>query len=257
MVIDNRQCSASIPALVKLSECGGVVVICDNKHMPISVLLPIASHTETVLRINDQIAAGKPLVKQLWRQIVIRKILGQAANLDQLPPVRRQLEQLAARVQSGDKQNHEAQAARLYWPAFAAAIPDFKRDHQAEGMNSMLNFGYAVVRAAMARALVGAGFCTAIGLYHHHRGNAFCLADDLMEPLRPLVDARAMELFNTGREGVTAEVKQGFYRLLLDPVMLAGQRIPLLDGTQRTAASLAACLRRESRELLLPERERA
>lgn len=257
LILSHQQCSITLPALAGIASSGGVVIACGPNYHPAGVLLPISHHTETVLRIQSQIEASVPLTKQLWKQVVVAKVCAQAANLEPGSKPHTKLLEIATKVRSGDSANHEAQAAKIYWKAWGKCSPGFSRDKDAGGVNGLLNFGYAIARAAMARALVASGFCTAIGIHHKHRSNAFCLADDLMEPLRPLVDAKVARLVKQGWDEVCTDTKRQLYQLLLDPVMLDGQRMPMLDSTARTAASLAACLKRKQTELLLPKREGA
>jgi len=253
LILDNQQCVTTVPALARIADQGGIVVICGDKHLPVSVLLPVSCHTTTVVRIREQIEAPRPLVKRLWKQIVQAKIRAQARNLPPESAVREKLLALARGVRSGDAGNHEAQAARAYWPHWAADLPGFKRDTDGEGVNALLNYGYAIVRAATARALVAAGFCAAIGLHHRNRGNPFCLADDMMEPLRPLVDHRVRLIADNGDAEIGPETKSRLLGLLLDPVLHDGQLLPLMDTVQRTAASLARCLSKEQDQLEFPQ----
>ena len=179
------------------------------------------------------------------------KIRAQAANLAADAPARTKLLALAREVRSGDPANVEARAARVYWQNY---LPDeaFRRNADAAGLNSLLNYGYAVVRAAIARALVAAGLMPAIGLHHSNRSNAFCLADDMIEPLRPLVDDRARELYRQGYDELTSEAKAGLLNLLADSVTLAGETGPLMVAMHRMAASLVKCYRGELKKLELP-----
>ncbi len=175
--------------LVRAAEERIPVVICDKKYLPISIALPYGTHYKSLPVTLAQMNASPVLKKQLWQRIVTAKIHNQAAILSQCHPQHptvEQLTQLASKVFSGDKDNKEAQAARAYWPALLG--DNFLRDQDGEGFNIFLNYGYTIVRSACARALCGAGLLPLLGLYHHNAYNAFCLADDIMEPLRPFVD---------------------------------------------------------------------
>ena len=154
-------------------------------------------------------------------------------------------------MRSGDPKNVEAQAAKVYWQAF---LPEecFRRDKNAAGLNGMLNYGYAVLRAAVARALVGAGLLPALGIHHRHRSNAYCLADDLMEPLRPLIDDRARELYRQGYENLTQEAKAELLKVLSDPVSLDSESGPLMVSLHRMTASLVKCYQGEVKKLAIP-----
>jgi CRISPR-associated protein Cas1 len=234
-----------------LAESDAALVVCGSNHLPNAVLLPLADHSQVVWRVNDQIGASRPLRKQLWKQLVQAKIRAQAANLTNESAARSKLLDMAGQVRSGDPKNMEAQAARVYWLHF---LPEetFRRDRDAEGLNSLLNYGYAVLRAAVARSLVGSGLVPAIGLHHSNRANSFCLADDLMEPLRPLVDDRARELFRQGYEQLDREAKAGLLKLLADPVRMEDQQGPLMVNLHRMTASLVRCLQRATKSLEIP-----
>lgn len=257
VLVDEPQTSYSHAALAELADRGAVLVVCGRNHLPTGLLLPLSEHTEVVWRLKDQIKASRPLRKQLWKQIIQAKIRAQAAALPSDAPGREAGEMLLAlarEVKSGDAENHEAQAARIYWSAWLGrdAGPEaaaFQRDSSpgtdASPPNNLLNYGYAVLRAATARALVGAGLLPALGLKHKNRSNAFCLADDLMEPLRPLADQVARDLFLSGERHLIQPVKARLLQLLVSPVHDADgdDRIgPLMVALHRYAASLAACL---------------
>jgi CRISPR-associated protein Cas1 len=225
--------------------------VCGRNHLPVAVLLPLADHTQVVWRIADQLAVSRPLAKQLWQQLVRAKIRGQAANLAADCPARSKLLDMARIVRSGDPTNLEAQAARVYWQNW---LPEeaFRRDADASGLNSLLNYGYAVVRAAVARALVAAGLMPSLGLKHKSRSNAFCLADDLVEPLRPLVDDRARELYRQGYDELTTEAKAGLLKLLADDVRFGDETGPLMVCLHRFVASLVKCYEGQSKKLEIP-----
>lgn len=251
VLVDHPGTTYSHAALSSLAESDAALVICGSNHLPNAILLPLSDHSQIVWRLNDQINASKPLCKQLWKQLVQAKIRGQAANLSRDLPAHAKLLDMARQVRSGDPTNLEAQAARVYWSNY---LPEkaFRRDADADGINSLLNYGYAVMRAAMARALVAAGLVPAIGLHHSNRSNSFCLADDMMEPLRPLVDDRARELFRQGYDRLHQEAKAGLLNLLADPVIMGREHGPLMVKLHRMTASLVRCFRRESKRLELP-----
>ena len=252
VLVDQPQVSYSHAALTALAESDAVLVICGRNHLPVAVLLPLADHTQVVWRINEQLAISRPLKKQLWKQLIQAKIRGQALNLALGSPARSKLLDYARQVRSGDPTNLEAQAARVYWQNW---LPDevFRRDADAEGLNSLLNYGYAVVRAAVARALVAAVLMPSLGLKHTNRSNAFCLADDLVEPLRPIVDDRARELYRQGYETLDTEAKAGLLRLLAEDVRLGEETGPLMVAMHRYIASLVRCFQGEAKRLLIPQ----
>ena len=218
-------------------ERGAPMVLCGSNHAPVAVCLPLDGHHAQNARMRAQWEAGKPLAKQLWRRIVVAKIRWQAAVLEANGHAPSAFDPLARKVGSGDPENVEAQAARRYWPLLMGA--DFRRDRDAEGMNAMLNYGYTILRSLCARAIVAAGLHPSIGVHHANRGNAFALADDLVEPFRPLVDALALRLAAAGHEAVTGETKRAF-------AALTAVDLPGGDGTTtvsgaalRAAQSLA------------------
>lgn len=282
ILIDHGRCTYTHAALAKLSEFGAVVVVCGRDHLPIGMLLPLADHTQVVWRIESQLSVAKPLRKQLWTQIVQAKIRAQAANLPRDSSPRGRLLAMASReVRSGDPTNVEAQAAKIYWSAWLASrgvsprvihesmtAPGskstgltqpgsqvkFRRDPKgADPLNLMLNYGYAVVRAAVARAIVGAGLLPVLGLHHHNRSNQFCLADDLMEPLRPMVDRRVRELYVIhGRRELNQPTKAGLLELLTQRVVVGDETRPLMVALHGMVASLVKCYEGSSKKIVFP-----
>ncbi|HUU95337.1 MAG TPA: type II CRISPR-associated endonuclease Cas1 [Phycisphaerae bacterium] len=238
-------------ALERLLHHGAVLVICGRDHLPAGMLLPIGEHTELVPRIHQQIAVSKPLRKQLWKQIVQAKIRAQAANLPPRSGAHSKLLALARGVRSGDPSNVEAQGARVYWQVWLDDA-GFRRDPGGPAPNNMLNYGYAVMRAAVARAIVSAGLLPALGIQHSRRSNAFCLADDLVEPLRPLVDERVRELHGDGYSELIPEVKRALLELLTARVRTGDQTGPLMVGLHRYVASLVRCYEGAERRLVIP-----
>lgn len=253
VVVDNAGATYSHAALARLVHFGAVVIFCNEKHLPSGLLLPLSDHTEVVWRLREQITLRIPLRKQLWRQIVIAKIRAQAANLTEDSPVRRRLLGLAREVKSGDTTNVEAHAAKLYWSAWLSPKTPFHRDpDSAEGINAMLNYGYAVLRAAVARALVSAGLHPALGLHHRNRGNAFCLADDMLEPLRPLVERSVRALERAGQTALDPAGKRELLSLLTVAVRVGDQTGPLMVQLHTTTASLVRCIQGQEKHLSLP-----
>ena len=251
VVVDHPQTTYSHAALTKLAECGAVLVVCGADHLPAAVLLPLADHSQVVWRLGDQLAAPRPLRKQLWRQLVVAKIRGQARNLPPGSAPRKKLFALAREVRSGDPTNVEAQAARLYWCNWLDG-DEFRRDVDAGGLNVFLNYGYAIARAALGRAIVAAGLHPSVGLHHRNRSNAFCLADDLIEPFRPLVDDRVREMHRQGYGELSQPAKAALLELLTVPLKLGEQSGPWMVMVHRLVASLVRCYARESRRLEIP-----
>ncbi len=220
----------SCSVLTELADRGAPVVLCGANHAPRSVLLPLDGHHAQGARLRAQWGAKAPLMKQAWKQIVISKITMQAAALEAIGEAHAPVAMLRRKVTSGDTTNAEAQAARYYWPRMMGT--DFRRDPSKPDVNALLNYGYTVLRAATARAVVAAGLHPTIGLYHSNRGNAFALADDLMEPFRPLIDCCVRALAARNGPKVDPEAKQTLARLIaLD--------LPLGDGL--TPVSVAIC----------------
>lgn len=262
ILVDHPQTTYTHAALAKLAESDAAVVICGRDHLPAAILLPMADHSQVVWRLNAQLQVSRPLRKNLWKQIVVAKIEAQARNLADQLPAKRKLLALARQVRSGDPSNVEAQAARVYWANWLAT-PDvraldtepFRRDPNAAGVNSFLNYGYAVLRAAIARAIVAAGLLPSLGLHHRNRSNSFCLADDLIEPLRPLVDDRVREMLRQGYDQLNQHAKAALLELLTQRVIVGDGDEgvgPLLVQLHRYVASLVHCFQGESRELQVP-----
>lgn len=237
--------------LVELSDRGAPVVICAANHSPVAVCLPLEGHHVQNARIRAQWDAGRPLTKQLWREVVVAKIRWQGAVLSSHGQSAAAFDLLARRVRSGDVENVEAQAARRYWPLLMGE--DFRRDRTADGHNAMLNYGYTVMRSLCARAVVAAGLHPSIGIHHANRGNPFALADDLMEPFRPLVDALTVALHRSGCTGVTPEAKKAYARLIAIDLPGEGETTTVAMAATRTASSLARCFETgRARDLVLP-----
>lgn len=252
VVVDHPQTSYTHAALTRLADSGATVVLCGPNHLPAALVLPLADHTEVVWRVREQLSVKRPVKKRLWQQLVQAKLRAQAANLPHGTPAEKKLLALAGIVRSGDPANVEARGARVYW---AHWLPDeaFRRNRDSPGVNAFLNYGYAVVRAAVARAVVAAGLLPALGLHHHNRSNAFCLADDLLEPLRPLVDRRVRLLYVAGCDELTQNAKAQLLQLLADRVRLDDETGPLMVSLHRMVASLVRCYRGESQRLEIPE----
>lgn len=237
--------------LVELADRGAPVILCAANHQPRAVLWSLEGHHAQNARMRAQWAAPAPLIKRAWKQIVIAKIKMQAAALAAIgePPAR--LEQIARGVQSGDSGNAEAQAARSYWPMMMGK--DFRRDTDLPDINALLNYGYTVLRAATARAVSAAGLHPTIGLFHSNRSNAFALADDLMEPFRPLVDLTARAIAASDGAEVTSDAKRRMAELIALDLPLTGETSPVSVALSRLAVSLAQSFETKRLALALPE----
>jgi CRISPR-associated protein Cas1 len=251
VLVDHPQTTYTHAALAKLAEFDAAVVICGRDHLPAAILLPMVDHSQVVWRLDAQLSVSRPLRKQLWKQIVVAKIAAQARNVPADQPAHRKLIALSREVRSGDPTNIEAQAARVYWANWLWQ-EEFRRDPDGTGLNSFLNYGYAVLRAAVARAIVAAGLEPSLGLHHHNRSNSFCLADDLVEPLRPLVDDRVRELHRQGYDELNQPAKAAILELLAERVRLGDEVGPLMVQLHRYVASLVRCFTGDNRELEIP-----
>ncbi len=244
VVLDSVGIMLSSGFLSALTDHGGAVLVCDGRHLPSGLYLPLAGNSLHAERVRFQANASEPLKKNLWAKMVRAKVLNQAALLEDQPS-RQRLMELATKVRSGDSGNIEAQAARVYWPSLFAASLDrskqpFRRRRNGGFPNSHLNYGYAVLRAATARALCGAGLHPGFGIHHHNRYSGYPLADDLMEPFRPWVDAAVLELLDQGEEGpLSRESKKRLLEVLVDKASMPSGDGPLLVALERGAASLA------------------
>jgi CRISPR-associated protein Cas1 len=223
--------------LVKLAEKGAAVVLCGANHAPVAWVWPLVGNHIQAARMRAQLAAGKPLAKRLWQTLIKAKIEQQAAVAAALGKPSGAFETLAREVRSGDPDNIEAQAARRYWPLIFG--PDFRRDRAAFGVNAMLNYGYTVVRSAVARAVTGAGLHPSIGIHHSNQYNDMCLIDDLLEPFRPLVDLSVVRLTASGAAEVTPEIKRRLAGLVAADMATAAGTTPLGTCLERLAVSLA------------------
>ena len=257
LILQHPAISLSSALLNALLESGAVVVICNERHLPSGLILPTLTHTELVPRMMAQMDAALTARKQVWKAIVQAKIRAQADGLTL--SIKARLQTLAANVKSGDSENHEARAARIYWQA---RFPDRyqqgdKRDPMSESFfNSLLNYGYAIIRAATARALVSAGLQPALGVFHHRRDNPFCLADDVMEPLRPLVDRTVQNLMEAEDDLQSAELdsrhRKELLSLLTADVTFGETGGPLMAVLPRYINSFYRLLTRESDQLVVP-----
>lgn len=236
---------------VALAERGAPLVLCGPNHAPVGVFLPLDGHHGQNARMRAQWDAGKPLAKQLWSRVVTSKIRWQAAVLEATGRERAALDMLLRRMRSGDPDNIEAQAARRYWPLLMGA--DFRRDRDAPDINGLLNYGYTVMRSLVARSVVAAGLHPSIGIHHANRGNAFALADDLVEPFRPLVDLLALKLSEKGFGGVDPETKRAVASLIALDLPGPDGVTTVAMAAQRLAQSLARAFETgEASALILP-----
>lgn len=237
--------------IVALAERGALMVLCGSNHSPVAVCMPLDGHHGQNARMRAQWDANKPLIKQLWRDVVVAKIGWQAAALEARGLPAEAFAMLARRVRSGDPDNIEAQAARRYWPLLMGE--DFRRDRDAGGVNGLLNYGYTILRSLLARSVVAAGLHPSIGIHHANRGNPFALADDLIEPFRPLVDMLTIELAARGCAEVTPEAKRAFAALTALDLPGPNGMTTVTVAAARLAQSLARCFETgKTSDLALP-----
>jgi len=252
VVIEHQEAYVSMPLLTKLAEHNVAVIFCDAKHMPKSMLLNLDSHHIQQELFRNQIDASEPLKKQLWQQIVRLKIKNQSALLQYTGRENTPMEYYAAKVLSGDTDNREGVAAAYYWKHLFDF--DFKRERFGEFPNLFFNYGYIILRAAVARALSGSGLLTTLGIHHHNKYNAFCLADDIMEPYRPLVDAKVLEILKKYKEEeLTTPIKAELLKVLTETVYFEDSKSPLMVALSTTATSLQHCFMGKARKITYPK----
>ena len=257
VVLDHKQITITSGVLESLLENNCAVITCDSKSMPVGLMLPLYGNTTQNERFRQQLDASLPLKKQLWQQTIKAKIDNQASVLRVCVGEEMKCMRIwANEVKSGDPENLEARAAAFFWKNLFADIIGFTRDREGISPNNLLNYGYAILRAIVARALVASGLLPTLGIHHHNRYNAYCLADDVMEPYRPYVDELVfslVKLYGANLE-LTKEIKS---RLLVIPtldVRINGKRSPLMVAVAQTTASLYKCFCGEIRRISYPER---
>ncbi|MBF0953447.1 MAG: type II CRISPR-associated endonuclease Cas1 [Alloprevotella tannerae] len=250
VMINHAMVSLTIPLLNALTEQNVAVIFCNEKGMPASMLYNLQGNTTQGETLRNQLEVGEVLKKTLWKQIIEAKIKNQAALLNKMGKEGGILKPLYTNVKSGDSDNREGIAARLYWTALFGR--DFIRDRNIPGINSLLNYGYSVLRAAVTRALVSSGLFPALGIFHHHRSNAFPLSDDLMEPFRPFVDEIVFELTAQGEAELNTATKSRLIRVLYVDTYFSKITRPLSVGLSMTMASLAKCYAKEQKKLVVP-----
>jgi CRISP-associated protein Cas1 len=252
VVIDHPQISIGSSLLQRLSENNVAVIFCDDKHHPSSMLLHLDTHHIQAERFREQIAASEPLRKQLWQQTVKAKILNQAEVLESTGAEAAYLKSLTARVTSGDSTNMEGQASRAYWQLLFGR--NFRRERYGMPPNPSLNYGYAIIRAGVARALAGTGLLPTLGIHHHNKYNSFALADDIMEPYRPFVDLLVWKQKQSVDDyhNIHKERKAEFVSLLSSDALMNKERSPMMIAMQTTAASLAKCFAGTTKKINYP-----
>ncbi len=252
LVIDNPEIYLSIPAMNLLIENNTSIIICNNNHLPNGMFLNLNSHHIQQEIFKNQINASEPLKKQLWQQTIVEKITNQGILLEQITNSKNSFEFLASKVLSGDTTNMEGVAASQYWKSFFEQ--KFKRERFGDYPNNFLNYGYAILRAATARALSGSGLLNTLGIHHKSKYNAFALADDIMEPFRPIVDEKVFEIMqNFDEQELNTVLKSELLQILTRTVYFKDEKSPLMVALQKTASSLQQCYTGERKKIKYPK----
>lgn len=255
VVLDNRQITITQGAIEAMLENNCAIITCDGSHLPVGLMLPLCGNTTQSERFREQIDASLPLKKQLWQQTVQCKIHNQAAVLKQTRgAVVKNMLAWENDVRSGDADNLEGRAAAYYWKNMFPDVADFTRDRDGVAPNNLLNYGYAILRAVVARSLVASGLLPTLGIHHHNKYNAYCLADDIMEPYRPYIDLLVTSI--TAKFGypeeLTTELKRELLIIPVLDVVIGGQRSPLMTAVAQTTASLYKCFSGDARKIVYP-----
>ncbi len=255
VVLEHPQITITHGVLNALLENNCALVTCNYKHMPAGLMLPLAANTLQSERYQNQINATVPLKKQLWQQTVQAKIRNQASVLALYGFTIDNMLAWAKSVRSGDSENREATAAVYYWSELFKAVDNFTREREGVSPNNFLNYGYAILRAVVARALVGAGLIVTLGIHHDNRYNAYCLADDIMEPYRPYVDMLVYEILEEygENEDIPMDIKAKLLKIPVLDTIIRERRRPLMNAVEETTASLVQCFAGETRKLSYPE----
>ena len=256
VVLDNRRITITTGAMEALLANNCAIITCDSTDLPVGLMLPLCGNTTQSERFRTQIDASLPLKKQLWQQTVRQKILNQATVLSKnTGAIVKNMQVWANEVRSGDPDNFEARAAAYYWRNLFPTLPNFVRGREGDPPNNLLNYGYAILRACVARGLVGSGLLPTQGIHHHNRYNAYCLADDIMEPYRPYVDDLVIQIMQEYPDysELNRSIKAALLTIPALDVVLDGKRSPLMIAVGQTTASLAKCFNGELRKIAYPE----
>jgi len=252
LVLDHQEIYISLPAMNLLVDSNTAVIICAKNHLPNGMFLNLNSHHIQQEVFKNQIEASIPLKKQLWQQTIVEKITNQGILLAKITQNKNTFEFLASKVLSGDTSNMEGVAAQQYWKSFFEL--DFKRERFGDYPNNFLNYGYAILRAATARALSGSGLLNTLGIHHKSKYNAFALADDIMEPFRPLVDEKVFEIMqNYDEQVLNTKIKSELLQVLTRTVYFKDEKSPLMVALQKTASSLQQCFMGKRKKIKYPK----
>ena len=254
VILDHKQITITQALMAALLENNCAIITTNDQHLPIGLQLPLDGNHLQNERFREQLDASEPLKKQMWQQTIISKILGQAIVLEGQGIEHKNMLAWAKSVRSGDTENLEGRAAAYYWRN-VFHNPDFVRGQEGDPPNNLLNYGYAIVRAMVARALVAAGLLPTLGIHHHNKYNAYCLADDIMEPYRPFVDLLVIDMMKKYEDisQITTEMKRDLLMLPYEDVMIDGKRSPMMIAIQTTANSVYKCFCGEARKIIYPD----
>jgi len=254
LILDHQQITITQALMAKLLANNTALITCNHTHHPVGLMLNLDGNSLQSMHFQAQIEASVPLKKQLWQQTITAKILNQAALLQIQREENKLLLNYAREVKSGDSENHEARAAAYYWKRIFPDFLGFRREREGPPPNNLLNYGYAILRALVARSLVSSGLLPTLGIHHRNQYNAYCLADDIMEPYRPYVDQVICQIIRGNGKflDMTPSMKKQLLTIPAMDVRIDGQKSPLMNAVQRTAASLVRCFEGKSRKLLFP-----
>lgn len=268
IVLDNKQITLSHAVMDALLQNNAAIITCNDQHMPSGMFLNLDGHHTQTEKFKAQLEASEPLKKQLWQQTVSAKLRNQGKllyNLSLNPYSKQRQRQLAdgaewlmafaKDVKSGDGDNHEARGAAIYWQSLFPVEMNFRRERFGMPPNNLLNYGYSILRGVVARGLVASGALPSLGIFHRNKYNAYCLADDIMEPYRPFVDRIVYRILNSGEnwQELTPAIKKHFLEIPALDIVINGEQSPLMVGLQRTTAGLMKCFEGETRRMVYPE----
>lgn len=255
VILDEQRIIITQGLIESLLANNVALVTCDKTHHPTGLMLNLAGNNLQSAKFQAQISAPQPLSKQLWQQTIKAKITNQAQLLKRFGNEATNMLKWAGDVKSGDPDNLEARAAAYYWKNLFPQIPDFRREREGIPPNNLLNYAYAILRAIIARNLVGSGLLPTLGIHHRNQYNHYCLADDIMEPYRPFADALVCEIVRNGEDHteLSSSVKRQLLGLATVDVLFDDERSPLMNAAQRTTASLAKCFEGNAKKILYPK----
>ena len=255
VVLDSPHITFTNALIAELNQNNVAVISCDSKHLPFGLMLPMFSHHAFTEKMYQQLESSLPLKKNLWQQTIVAKIANQAAVLRHLGVDDAKMQHFIGLVRSGDPQNVEGRAAAFYWEKVFGANSHFTRERDGDFPNALLNYGYAILLAIVARALVASGLLPAVGIHHRNKYNPWCLASDIMEPYRPYIDKIVLQIAseNPEIEELTPEIKKKLLQVPVIDIVIDGKNSPLMVGVQRTTASLSSCYEGQTRRILYPE----